>query len=412
MIWEALTVGDFVERGAADIQTGPFGTQLRASDYVDEGTPVINVRNIGFGGLKQDKLEFVTEETAERLASHLLERGDIVFGRKGAVERHLYVSENQEHWMQGSDCIRLRFSTDEIVPRFASYSFLAETHLKWMLGQAGNKATMASLNHDIIKRIPLHVPAPAVQSRVAEILTAYDDLIDNNRRRMALLEDTARQLYTEWFIRLRFPGREHTRVESGLPEGWHRCPIREVADCVGGGTPSTTVLEYWEDGDITWVTPTDVTRNEHIVLLESGRRISSSGLQNSSATLVPPHAVLMTSRASLGFFAVARREVCTNQGFISVVSHEPTLSTYLLFHLSDRVEEIRVMGSGSTYPEVSRGKFREFIVVVPSHALTTAFHEHVSQLLDQIRVLKQQNDRLGAARDLLLPRLVSGALPL
>jgi len=163
MSWRSCTVGDFVEAGIANIQTGPFGTQLNASDYVEEGTPVINVRNVGFGGLKADKLEYVNGETAERLAVHLLQQGDIVFGRKGAVERHLFVGEEQESWMQGSDCIRLRFSTDEIYPRFVSYSFLTITHQKWMLAQSGNKATMASLNHDIIKRIPLRVPPPDVQ---------------------------------------------------------------------------------------------------------------------------------------------------------------------------------------------------------------------------------------------------------
>lgn len=155
MSWRTLTIGDLVDDGGAEIQTGPFGTQLKAGDYVDEGTPVINVRNIGYGGLKPEKLEFVTEETAERLSSHLLEPRDIVFGRKGAVDRHFYVGEEQEHWMQGSDCIRLRFLSADVVPRFVSYSFLTETHQKWMLVQAGNKATMASLNHDIIRRITL-----------------------------------------------------------------------------------------------------------------------------------------------------------------------------------------------------------------------------------------------------------------
>jgi type I restriction enzyme S subunit len=121
MSWRSLTVGDLVEAGAADLQTGPFGTQLKASDYVEDGIPVINVRNIGFGDLKPEKLEFVSDETAERLATHLLQRQDIVFGRKGAVDRHLFVGEEQENWLQGSDCIRLRFSTDEVVPRFISY---------------------------------------------------------------------------------------------------------------------------------------------------------------------------------------------------------------------------------------------------------------------------------------------------
>lgn len=118
----------------------------------------------------------------------------------------------------------------------------------------------------------------------------------------------------------------------------------------------------------------------------------------------------MTSRASLGFFAVAGREVCTNQGFISIVSHDPILWPYFLFHLNERVEEIRVMGSGSTYPEVSRGKFREFEVLLPKHAMTTAFCEQATEFLKQIRILKQQNQKLRAARDLLLPRLMSGEI--
>jgi type I restriction enzyme, S subunit len=118
----------------------------------------------------------------------------------------------------------------------------------------------------------------------------------------------------------------------------------------------------------------------------------------------------MTSRASIGFFAIPIREVCTNQGFISIVAHDPTFSPFLLFQLNDRVEEIRRMGSGSTYPEVSRGKFREFQVVIPSNQLIRDFDEEARLLLNQIRVLKLQNQKLRAARDLLLPRLMSGEL--
>lgn len=254
------------------------------------------------------------------------------------------------------------------------------------------------------------MPEPDVQRRIADILSAYDDLIENNRRRMALLEDAARQLYREWFVRLRFPGHEHTRILNGVPEGWKQKRIGDVAECVGGGTPSTAVSNYWEEGDVTWVTPTDVTRNAHFVLLDSEKKITEAGLQNSSAKLVPPHAVLMTSRASVGFFAVAGREVCTNQGFISIVPHEPALWPYFLLNLSERVEEIRAMGSGSTYPEVSRGKFRELEVLLPKHAFSAAFCEQATDLLKQIRILKQQNQRLRAARDLLLPRLMSGEI--
>ena len=118
----------------------------------------------------------------------------------------------------------------------------------------------------------------------------------------------------------------------------------------------------------------------------------------------------MTSRASVGFFAVAGREVCTNQGFISIVPQKQIFWPYFLFHLSERVEEIRAMGSGSTYPEVSRGKFRELEVLLPNQSLVTAFCEQATDLLEQIRILKQQNQKLRAARDLLLPRLMSGEI--
>ena len=146
------------------------------------------------------------------------------------------------------------------------------------------------------------------------------------------------------------------------------------------------------------------------MLLDTEKKITEAGLNNSSAKLVPPHAVLMTSRASVGFFALAGREVCTNQGFISIVPQDATFSTYLLFHLSERVEEIRAMGSGSTYPEVSRGKFRELQVLVPLRRLVADFDEQAAMLLNQIRVSKIQNQKLRVARDLLLPRLMSGAI--
>ena len=118
----------------------------------------------------------------------------------------------------------------------------------------------------------------------------------------------------------------------------------------------------------------------------------------------------MTSRASVGFFAITGRDVCTNQGFISIVPKDTFLSIFLLLQLKERVEEIRAMGGGSTYIEVSRGKFREFQVLIPPKSLIVDFDEQAKLSLKQIRVLKQQNQKLRIARDLLLPRLMSGEL--
>jgi type I restriction enzyme S subunit len=316
MSWRSLTVGNLVEAGVANIQTGPFGTQLKASNYVEEGTPVINVRNIGFGDLKPEKLEFISDETAERLAIHLLQRQDIVFGRKGAVDRHLFVGEEQENWLQGSDCIRLRFSTDEVVPRFISYFFLTDAHQKWMLAQSGNKATMASLNHDIIKRIPLRIPMPTVQRGIADILSAYDDLIENNQRRMALLEEVAQQLYREWFVRLRFPGHEHTRITDGTPEGWEKTNASQAMSILSGGTPKTSVPDFW-DGDIPFYTPKDAS--DHCYVLETERGVTELGLKNCNSRLYPRDTIFISARGTVGKLNLAYRPMAMSQSCYALV---------------------------------------------------------------------------------------------
>ena len=405
MSWRATTLGDLIEGDAADIQTGPFGTQLKASDYVDEGTPVINVRNIGFGGLKPEKLEFVTEGTAERLASHLLEPRDIVFGRKGAVDRHLYVNNEQENWMQGSDCIRLRFFTKEVVPRFISYSFLTEAHQKWMLAQAGNKATMASLNHDIIKRIVLRLPSPKVQEATVAILSAYDDLIENNRRRMALLEEAARQLYREWFIRLRFPGHEHRRITNGVPEWWERKRLAEVAEINRESLPNSFDAEI-EYIDISSVTPGNInetTRCDFRDAPSRARRVVQHGdiiwscvrpNRRSYAVIWQPGSSLIVST---GFAVITPMSIPT--AFLLQTTTTDAFVGYLGNH-----------ARGAAYPAVVAGDFERFEILIPRSSLVAAFNEQAEPLLSQAHTLRLQNGRLRAARDLLLPRLMNGGI--
>ena len=144
-----IAVSQLMDQGEAELLTGPFGTQLKASDYTERGTPVINVRNIGFGVMKEEKIEFISPATRDRLSSHLLRPGDIVFGRKGAVERHVFIREKQDGWFQGSDCLRLRFTSPRVEPLFVSYYFLTTEHQKWMMNQCSHGATMASLNQEI-----------------------------------------------------------------------------------------------------------------------------------------------------------------------------------------------------------------------------------------------------------------------
>jgi len=179
---KCATIRDLVENGDVAIKTGPFGTQLKASEYVSQGTPVLNVRNLGFSTVNTDKLEMVSDETLERLSAHKLKTGDIVFGRKGAVERHAYISSNENGWMQGSDCIRLRVLNEKINPRYLSYYFLTKQHKAFMVSMCSHGTTMASLNQKIIEKIIFPMPDRAIQDKIVAILFALDERISTNQK--------------------------------------------------------------------------------------------------------------------------------------------------------------------------------------------------------------------------------------
>lgn len=261
-----------------------------------------------------------------------------------------------------------------------------------------------------IYKITVRVPTTEQQRRISEVLSEYDRLIENNRRRIALLEESARLLYREWFVHLRFPGHEHVEFIDGVPKDWKRCVFEEVCEVVGGGTPSTHKPEFWSNGDITWYTPTDITRNSCLALLDSATKISEAGLSGSSAKILPSGTVLMTSRASVGFFGITDRPSCTNQGFISIIPNDLQSRLYLLHNLMSRVEEIRANAGGATYKEISKGKFKALPVLMPPRWLAQRFEAEVATLYEQVRNLHAMNQSLAKARDLLLPRLISGQI--
>jgi len=405
MKWRECQVADFVDAGKADIQTGPFGTQLKASEYVSEGTPVINVRNIGLGSLIPEKLEFVNDEVGARLSAHLLQSDDIVFGRRGAVDRHLFVGPQQENWIQGSDCMRLRFHTADLSPRFISFAFRTETHRQWMMTQANNKATMAGLNHDVVRRIPLCLPPLPIQQRIADILSAYDDAIENNRRRIKLLEDAARHLYEEWFVRLRFPGHERVRIKDGVPEGWERTDLSRVA------TVNETVLPASYEGDIEYidiasVTPGSIDKTTLYDFREApgrARRIVRHGdiiwscvrpNRRSHAVIWRPAENLV---ASTGFAVITPTGLPTSYLYHAVTTHE------FVGNLENRAK-------GAAYPAVVASDFESSQVITPGNTLVAAFDDFVRPSLNLMHVLRMENRQFAAARDVLLPKLMTGEI--
>lgn len=249
-----------------------------------------------------------------------------------------------------------------------------------------------------------------IQRKIGSVLAAYDDLIENNQKQIKLLEEAAQRLYKEWFIDLRFPGHETTPIVDGIPEGWEEKAMMDICDSIGGGTPSTKVDEYYRGGKIRWVTPTDITRNIGLILLDTEKKITEEGFRNSSAKMVPPYTILMTSRASVGFFGLCEHEVCTNQGFISCVPYQENIRFYLLHNLMSRVDEIRAKASGSTFLEISKKTFRDLRIILPSDCILEVFNKQIWPVVRQMEMLTKSIVKLREARDRLLPKLMSGEI--
>lgn len=408
MTWQGYLIDDFVSEGKADIQTGPFGTQLSAAEYVNVGVPVINVRNIGHGKLKPDKLEYVSEETAERLSVHRLQNNDIVFGRKGAVDRHILVAENQDGWIQGSDCIRLRFHSKDISPQFISYAFLRPEHQQWMLTQAGNKATMASLNQDVIRRIQVSLPSLGIQLKVVHILSAYDDLIENNHRRMAKLEEAALLLYREWFVRLRFPGHEHTRIVNGMPEAWTQYALSDLVK-IGRGASPRPIVDFM-GGDIPWFKIGDATASESHNIFFTEDHVTEPGAKRS--IMLEPGSLILSNSATCGIPFFTAVKGCIHDGWLYFSDYNRISSWFCYCFLNEKRQElINSVSDGSTQKNLNTsaaGRLR--LILPPNEHLINSFNDMAQPTMLMIRVLARQNIALRTARDLLLPRLMSGEI--
>ena len=263
---------------------------------------------------------------------------------------------------------------------------------------------------DGLRNLDIELPPFTIQHRIATILSRYDSLIENYQKQIKLLEEAAQRLYKEWFVDLHFPGHENTKIVDGVPEGWEKKKIADVCDTIGGGTPSTKVSSYYEGGTISWVTPTDITKNNSLCLLSTEKKITHEGLNHSSAKMLPKEAILMTSRASVGFFGICDFEVCTNQGFISCVPFENDFQMYLLYNLINRVEEIKIKAGGSTYLEISKSVFRNFDIICPTQSVIKEFQGKAHCLLERTRIIAKQIRLLTEARDRLLPKLMSGEI--
>lgn len=382
-----VSVQDLVEQNQVVIKTGPFGTQLKASEYVSFGTPVLNVRNLGFATVNTDKLEMVSDGTLERLSAHKLVTGDIVFGRKGAVERHAFISESENGWMQGSDCIRLRVLADSVNPRFLSYYFLTKRHRAFMMSMCSHGTTMASLNQKIIEKIIVPLPERSIQDKVVEILATLDKQIATNQKINENLEQQAKTLYQQMFI------------ENTCPD-WIEGSLRDIADITMGQSPSGS--SYNEDGIGTIFFQ---GRAEFSFRFPTIRLYTTEPKRMAYA-----NDILMSVRAPVGDLNIAHTDCCIGRGLAAIHSktNHQSFVLYTMFSLRKQLDVFN--GEGTVFGSINRNSLNDMPILIPSDETIEEFEKIVAPMDAAIRNNYDEICRLQAVRDSLLPRLMSGEL--
>lgn len=326
----------------------------------------------------------------------------VIIGRKGTLGTVHYT--RTDYWPHDTTLWVKDFKGN--CPEFILY-FLRTLRLENFDTGASNP----TLNRNHLHKIKVWFPVKnQTQKKIAAILTAYDDLIETNKRHIALLEKMAEEIYREWFVRMRFPGYGNTRFLKGVPEGWEMRKIEEAFDFTGGGTPSKSVLSYWKDGDINWFTPSDITGASGVFLSTSGSQCTEEGLNHSSATMFPAYSVMMTSRATIGAIGINSQPACTNQGFITCIPNEHYPLSYIYHWLKLAKPHFVQLCGGATFPELTKGTFKKLEILTPPQEMVSEFDTLVKPVLEAVQSALEQNANLSKTRELLLPRLISGKL--
>jgi type I restriction enzyme S subunit len=384
-------------------------TYPKHGDFSDDGYCLfLSAANVTSSGFDFSECQFISEQKDDQLRKGRLSRHDVVLTTRGTLGNTALYGDDvpYDHVRINSGMVIMRTDPMKLLPAFL-YGFLRSPGFEGQVEQLRSGVAQPQLPIRDINKIKLPLPSKAVQERIVDVFSAYDDLIENNRRRMALLEEAARQLYREWFVRLRFPGHEHTRITNGVPEGWEESAAFSAMEVLSGGTPKTTEPDYW-DGEIPFYTPKDATDTCYVRQTE--RAITELGLKNCNSRLYETDTVFISARGTVGNLNLASCPMAMSQSCYALIGKGHISQLFLFCGLKEAVEHFKQHAVGAVFDAIVVDTFKLIPFVVPDEKKTRHFEEAVAPMFRQVANLMEQNDKLSAARDLLLPRLMSGEI--
>ena len=383
MNWARVELQEIALQEKGAIVSGPFGSSISAKYFVDEGVPVIRGNNLTKGEAKfiDNGFAYLTEAKATEFHNCIAVTDDIIFTAAGSIGQVGIIppEARYEKYVISNKQLRVRLDKARANPNFV-FAWLSSCQMVRYLENMNNGGAVPLLNLGIIRKVPVPLPPIETQDKIAELLSTYDDLIENNRRRIALLEEAARLLYREWFVHFRFPGHEHVKITDGLPEGWERRSFGQIAE-----------LKYGK-------------------ALKQENRIEGPFPVYGSSGIVGTHQAPLVDGPSI----VVGRKGNVGSIFWSPVDFWPIDTVYFIpkeqadFWLYLLLPSAGFQNTDAGVPGLNRDfAYSRKLVYPPAH-LRRSFNATVEPIFAQRTILEKHNQKLAQARDLLLPRLMNG----
>lgn len=364
--------------------------------YCDEGISLVRSQNVLDFNFSKEGLAFINDEQAKKLSNVEVHSGDVLLNITGdSVARACLMDDDYLPARVNQHVTIIRGNSHKIMNGYVLYYLQWRKEYLLQLASAG--ATRNALTKAMIEQLELDLPPLDSQQQIVAILDSLQSKIQLNQKINDNLEQQAQSYFQELF------------VDNASPE-WTTGTISDLGTVVGGSTPSKAKPEYYTESGIAWITPKDLSINKSKFVSHGENDITELGLKNSSAAIMPEGTVLFSSRAPIGYIAIAAGEVTTNQGFKSVVPKPEIGTPFVYFFLKNTLPVIEGMASGSTFKEVSGSTMKNVPAVIPDAETLAKFSDFCAAIFAQQRTLEEQNQSLAKLRDSLLPKLMSGEI--
>lgn len=378
--------------------------------FTDEGINYFRSEMLGKSKYldKSSGMMFISESTHNKLKRSQIETNDILFSMAGIYLGKLSIVKDEDIPANTNQAVALiRFNKGVNIDYL--YYFMVQKSFNAYVNCMSAQAAQPNINLKQIGNLQIALYSDEHQKRIADILSTYDNLIENNNKRIKLLEQMAENLYKEWFVRFRFPGYEDTEFEDGMPRGWVREKIGLHYNTCSGGTPSRKHEEYYTEGTIPWVKTGEIKDG---IIIHTDECITEAGIKGSSAKLLPQGAVVMAMYGvNIGMLAYLDSEMTCNQACCVFNDKNEINSRHYLFHYLYSIRDyLLLIGFGAAQQNLSQDLIKKVKIVIPPAELIKEYDKQKEPLYQTIRALMMQNDKLIKQRDALLPRLMSGKL--